>query len=148
MSNSSIYISENKLSIPERLLRLLHSQLKLKTIAYASSRSLDSISNYLETYFNNEFRQKNPDLFHVCNAHGIGFSSANIERAFKGKKGQQKVNLNTEVSYELLNFLCYASCERQLHEIIFDPTEDWGGKTVYSITIPEYAQSEIDTKNK
>src|ERR1035437_6256729 len=146
MGNSSIYISENKLSVPERLLRLLHSQLKLKTIEYASSRSLDSISNYLEKYFHNEFKQKNYDLFHVCNAHGIGFSSGNIERAFKGKKGKQKVNLNTEVSYELLDFLCYASCEKQLHEMIFDPHTDWGVKTVYSVTIPEYVNGEISTK--
>lgn len=140
MNKSSEYLYDNKLRIPEKLLKHTHSQLRFILIDSSSKKSWDVISNYLYDYFNNKFKEKYTDLYHLFNSLGIGLSAANIERALKGKKGIKKVN----VKYELLDFLCYAVWEKSLAAKVFDPKVNWDKKIIHDVNIPEYAQDEIN----
>lgn len=142
MFKGSIYLSDEKLFVPKKLLIRLHSQLKIHTYHYNKHKSWDSISDYLKNYYKG-LKIMEPYLFDVFNSLGIGLSSGNIERAIKGKKGKQKVNVNIEVFYGLLDFLCYASWGQSLINLIFISNEDWGKQTAYSIDIPDYVYGEL-----
>lgn len=140
------YFENNRLQIPEKLLFYLHSQLKIKSLEFTHNRydSLDSISDYLISYFKEEFKVNHSILFHLFNSKGIGLKSANIGRALKGKKGKQIVNKNIEVSYILLDLMCYASWNKSMLEALLDTESNWEDNTVYSVEIPEYVQKDID----
>ena len=118
---NSYYIDDNKLLIPEKLLKHAHSQLIFILIQKFNKKSWDVISNYLSDYYDNKLKEVNIELFHLLNSSGIGLSAANIERALKGKKGNSKVN----VKYELLDFICFAVWGKSLAAIIFDLNANW-----------------------
>jgi hypothetical protein len=148
MSDPIKYFDYNRFLVPEKLLVFLHSQLKLKAYSYCKYKSLDGINNYLDFYFSNEFLEKYPSLYHLFNSLGMGISSSNIERAIKGKKGRKKANVDFEVSYILLDFLCYAAWNKSLIANISDSDFDWGDSTLYSVVLPEYIQDDSFIKNK
>ncbi|MFA6922894.1 MAG: tetratricopeptide repeat protein [Bacteroidales bacterium] len=139
MSYQAEYFDEKRIFIPVKLLTRIHSQLRLNS----GERSMDGISMHLEKYFNDAFKNNHTDLFHQFNALGIGYKSANVERAIKGKKGMQVANKNYEVSYELLDFLSYASWNKSLINVIFDKVLYWGSDTLYSVSIPDYIKTDL-----
>jgi len=144
------YFNDNRLEITGKLLFYLHSQLKVKTLEFTSNKydSIDCISEYLESYFKNEFKEKYTSLFHLFNSSGIGLSAANVERALKGKKGKQIVNKNVEVSYMLLDLMSYASWGISLLEVILDQKNNWEDITIYSVEVPKYIQDLHDEIKK
>ncbi|NCT95197.1 MAG: hypothetical protein GXC72_12285, partial [Chitinophagaceae bacterium] len=141
---SNFQIEEDKLYIPENLLKRLWAQLKIIVSYQRNGQSIDSISAYLKKYLDEILKAKNEGLYYRFIAAGIGISAANVERAFKGKKGAQKVNVDFEVQYDLLYFLCYACWEESLINIIRSPSNDWGNKTLYHVIIPENEKEELE----
>jgi hypothetical protein len=142
---SNFQTEGDKFYIPENLLKRIHAQLKIIVSEERNGISYDSIGTYLKRYYESFLIIDNEALYYQCLETGIGVSAANIERAIKGKKGAARANIDFEVQYDLLNFLCYVCWKSTLIAMVGISDIDWGMKTLYQVIIQEKDKIEIQT---
>ena len=138
---NSIITSENKLSVPKKLLTGIYFQLKLNAAAKNFGGSYQGLSDYLIDVYQREFEKENPSLFEKCITADIRITQKTIERAVgKNPSGAR---------YELLDFICFVCKNKKtLAEVIFNEYFSEADFS-YAIDIPEYAQRIItDLNNK
>lgn len=143
----SVLIDDNKFLVPERILVLLKIQLKSNASSSNSKGSIgnEAISKYLKYFLNTQLNAICPELYEIIKGQSFGLSDSAIGRAFAGKKGTEKANVNFEVKYELLDLMCYAAFQRSLYDSIFSNETTLNNlKTQYSVNIPAYTKEKFE----
>ncbi len=110
---------EEKCSIP----RLLDKGNKRRIV------TPEDIASYLERFYKT-FQNKNI-------GKRIGLHASTYERAIKGKGGKYSSK------FRYLDFLCYASFECSLAQVVFHSDLVLGNNVKFEVPIPEYAEEEI-----
>lgn len=139
MGATHFITDDNRLIIPETLLKDIQFQLMMNAASVERRRSDDAISRYLKKYFEETLPGSNEDLFRNCIIAGIGLSESSYARVIGGGKGQEDGN----IKYELIDFLCYVCWTKDLIECALDE-KFCDDKGKYSVLIPEYAQRKIE----
>lgn len=134
----------SKLEIPEKFI----SELYQKLFSLSGSRNNkkegkkvyrhESISTYIEKYYDEKLDKEYPELFEELEGKKLGLGRSSVARAETGESGSNP----TPIKYQLLDIMCSAAWTKPLSKIILQKKYVIEGYK-YIVSIPDYAKKQI-----